>query len=382
MNNQKNKFLLNKKYGFLNCAYMAPLLKKSENAGRKGISRKRQPNLIGPDDFFHDVKTIKLLFSELINNPEPTRIAMIPSASYGIGNAVNNIEINKDDNVVVTMDQFPSNIYPWKTKCDQNEAELKIIAAPDTKEKRGQKWNEEILNAIDNKTKAVAIGHVHWADGTLFDLMAIRAKCDEVGAYLVIDGTQSIGALPFDVQQVKPDALIVASYKWLLGPYSLGVAYYGTKFDKGQPIEQNWINRKDSDDFAGLVNYQDEYQSSAHRFEVGEKSNFILNPMLIASLKQILNWEVENIQDYCKTLSEPFIDQFREMGLYIEQSDARSSHLFGIEIPVDKIESLQTQLKAHKVSVSMRGQYMRVSPHVYNDERDFNKLAKALKATF
>ncbi|MEP2023754.1 aminotransferase class V-fold PLP-dependent enzyme [Reichenbachiella sp.] len=358
---------------------MAPLLRKVEKAGMEGIKAKRQPNKVTGEDFFKDADTLRILYSDLINNPEPNRIVMIPSVSYGIGNVVNNLPIKKGENIVLTAGQFPSNVYPWKNHCDKNEADLILVSPPKTEKQRGKKWNESILASITEKTKAVSLGHVHWADGTLFDLKAIRKRCDEVGAALIVDGTQSIGALPFDIQEIKPDALIVAGYKWLLGPYTSGLAYYGPKFDGGEPIEQNWINRKHSDDFANLVNYQDEYEAGAMRYGMGQQSNFIANPMLIASIKEIRKWGVENIQQYCSDLIAGPLKQIKELGLYVEDSDARGSHLFGVKFPMEKMGNLARSLKTHRVSVSIRGEFIRVAPHVYNDDKDMNKLVKAFK---
>jgi len=358
---------------------MAPLLKKVEKAGIEGIKAKRQPYKITGEDFFKDAETLRVLYSDLINNPEPNRIVMIPSVSYGIGNVVNNIPITKGENIVLTAGQFPSNVYPWKNHCDKHGAELVLVDAPDTEEKRGAKWNEKILTSISEKTKAVSLGHVHWADGTLFDLKAIREKCDKFGAALIIDGTQSIGALPFDIQDIKPDALIVAGYKWLLGPYTSGLAYYGPRFDNGEPIEHNWINRLHSDDFANLVNYQDEFQDGAMRYGMGEQSNFIANPMLISSIKELRKWGVDNIQSYCRDLIASPLEEIKGLGLYVEDAEARGSHLFGIKFPKEKMDALATSLKVHRVSVSIRGEFIRVSPHVYNDEKDMNKLIRALK---
>ena len=115
---------------------------------------------------------------------------------------------------------------------------------------------------------------MHWTDGTRFDLAAIGARAREVGAALVVDGTQSVGALPFDVQQLRPDALVCATYKWLMGPYSLGFAYLGPRFDDGEPLEETWIGRRGSENFKELVDYQDDYQPGALRYDVGERSNF------------------------------------------------------------------------------------------------------------
>jgi selenocysteine lyase/cysteine desulfurase len=220
---------------------------------------------------------------------------------------------------------------------------------------------------------------VHWADGTRFDLKAIREKTHEVGALMVIDGTQSVGALPFDVQELEPDALVCAGYKWLMGPYSIGLAYYGPAFDNGSPIEDNWINRYESENFANLVNYQENYQPGALRYEVGEHSNFILVPMLLEAVKQIRRWGVENIQTYCKELSAPFLDQISALGYQIEEENYRSAHLFGIRLgPEHNLEKLQKSLKANKVSVSVRGSAIRIAPNVYNDNLDFKRLLRAL----
>ncbi len=379
---QRRKFLLTRKDAYLNCAYMSPMMKKAENAGKKGMAKKRKPHHISVDDFFHESETIRSLFSSLINCPDPNRIVIVPSVSYGLANVVHNIDLKKGQNIVVAGDQFPSNIYPWMRLCQRHEAHLRIVKAPDTPHSRGIKWNEEIQQSIDENTAAVAISQVHWADGTLFDLVSLRQLCTSNNALLIIDGTQSVGAMPFDLQQIQPDALICAAYKWLMGPYSIGLAYYGPAFDEGIPIEENWINRHQSDDFANLVNYQQEYRPGALRYEVGEHSNFILVPMLHQALKQLNYWGADNIQQYCKSLIQKPMISLGEMGLEIENDANRSAHLFGIKCPADKITAMQASLKKHRVSVSFRGNFVRVSPHVYNDEKDMQKLVNAFQQVF
>jgi selenocysteine lyase/cysteine desulfurase len=289
------------------------------------------------------------------------------------------LKINASDNIIVATEQFPSNYYPWHKLSIEKGFQVKAIAPPLVLEGRGRNWNERILNSIDAKTKLVALGHVHWADGTLFHLQEIRKRTREVGALLVIDGTQSVGALPFDASIIQPDALICGGYKWLMGPYSLGLAYYGEYFDNGNPLEENWINRLNSENFAGLVNYQNEYQPGALRYEVGEHSNFILVPMLLAALKQLNLWKPKNIQEYCAKISSKAISQLRENDFWIEDEKNRGQHLFGIRLPerIDK-EKLKLRLQKNKISVSFRGDAIRVSPNVYNTEAEMLKLAKVL----
>lgn len=367
--------MLQRKYAYINCAYMSPLMKKVENAGKAGLKLKRKPYKITGDHFFHETKTLRSLFSELINADAPQRCAIIPSVSYGMANVVNNLP--RKGRIVVVEGQFPSNVYPWLS-LEPEGYDIHIVEAPKIIQK-GKEWNERILSAINKDTVLVAIGQVHWADGTLFDLEGIRKRLDDVDGLLVIDGTQSVGALPFDCQVIKPDALVVAGYKWLLGPYSIGMAYYGPRFDGGRAIEQNWINRQNSDDFAGLVNYQASYRDGASRYEVGEHSNFILVPMLIAAIKQLLLWKPEKIQSYCEALFSEALPVAEELGFGIEEPTFRSNHLFGLQLPKHVEGSKAMEIfKQRKVSVSLRGNAIRLSPHVYNDETDVRKLLAAL----
>ena len=374
---QKTKFILSKKITYLNCAYMSPMLKKVEKAGVKGIKQKRKPYHITPIDFFKTSDLVKKRFSSIIDCKNHNRIAIIPSASYGLANVVNNISIKEKDEIILLDEQFPSNVYPWLNLKERSKAKLVFIKRPDTLIDSGKKWNEEILAAITNKTKVVAIGNIHWACGTLFDLIAIRKKTAEVGALLIIDGTQSIGALPLSIEKIQPDALICAGYKWLMGPYSIGVAYYGNYFDKGIPIEDNWINRRGSENFSGLINYNDKYGELASRYNVGEQSNFILLPMLLAGLNQIESWGVKNIQDYCENLISEEIKKVNQKKYWIEKENYRANHLFGIKQLDNKVNLIE-KLKSKKISVSIRGDKIRVSPHVYNDKREIKKLFECL----
>jgi selenocysteine lyase/cysteine desulfurase len=165
-----------------------------------------------------------------------------------------------------------------------------------------------------------------------------------------------------------------------LGPYSTAVAYFGEAFSNGKPLEENWINRLNSEDFSGLVQYQEKYQPGALRYDVGEHSNFILVPMLIKSISQLNKWKVSNVQEYCYHLTKEPIEKLREKGFWIEDENYRGSHLFGIRLPLGmELDKVKSALLKNKVYVSYRGSAIRVSPNVYNDEADLNKLVKVLK---
>lgn len=301
-------------------------------------------------------------------------MAIIPSVSYGMANVTRNIDLQKGEKIVIPYEQFPSNYYPWKRLADETGGVINTIMPP-TAQQKTKGWNEAILEAIDEQTKVVAISHTHWADGTLFELENIGKRCREVGAFLIIDGTQSIGALPFDQQKIQADAIICAGYKWLLGPYSSGVAWYGPRFDDGVPVEENWINRYESENFKNLVNYQDQYKPFAARYSVGEQSNFILTAMQLGAFEQLLDWGIPNIQDYCQKLTEEPLEKLRDLGVGVEDVSVRAHHLFGL-YPDERydLEKLQEIFAANRIYVSFRGRAIRVAPHVYNTQKDLDAL--------
>ena len=374
---QKDLFGLPAEVHYINCAYMGPLPRRSVAAGQTALAQKMNPTGYKVDDFFEPVYQLKSTFSSLIGNDDPDRIAIIPSVSYGIANVSHNLELRANENVIILQDQFPSNVYPWQRLCAKTGAQLRIIP----RKTSASLWNEAILDAIDQGTRVVALPHVHWADGTRFDLAEIRSRTTEVGALLIIDGTQSIGAMPFDWKAFSPDALICAGYKWLLGPYSYGLAYYGSYFDDKLPIEDNWINRVNSDDFRGLVQYQGTYRPKAHRFSVGEQSAFSLLPVLAESLQLLNEWHPERIQAYCDQLSAQPRNQLLEMGFDLALKEDTGAHLWGIPLPdYIELETLKQLLAAHHVHVSFRGRSIRISPHLYNDASDMQALVACLAA--
>ena len=360
---------------YLNCAFMAPSSKRVVEAGRLALGRIEAPARLGVADFFEPGAHVRQLFAGLIGAAEPDRVAIIPSVSYAMATIARNTPLAPGQVVVVVEEQFPSVVYTWRRACRESGATLRTVAAPDTAESRAEAWNAALLDAIDDRTAVVAIPELHWTDGLRFDIDAVGARARAVGARFVIDGTQSVGALPFDVGRTRPDALVCAGYKWLTGPYSVGVAWYGPAFDGGMPLEENWITRRGSDRFNELVNYRDDYRPGAIRYDVGERSNFVLLPMLEAALEQVVEWTPERIAAHTRTLTGAAVPRLRELGCRVEDDRWRAGHLLGVRLPAGvDVEQLGRGLAARQVSVSLRGGAIRVAPHLYNDAGDLDAL--------
>lgn len=376
---QRHEFRLEPGVHFLNCAYLGPLPRAAEEAGTRGLRRKRCPTDFPSSAFFEDCDRLRERFARLLGGL-PERVAILPSVSYGIATTARNLELPPGGKIVVLDEQFPSNVLVWRRLVAERGGRLTVVARPGPPP-CGAEWNARILEAIDARTAIVALPHAHWTDGTRIDLAAVSDRAREVGAALVVDASQSLGAVPLEIERVRPDALVCAGYKWLLGPYSISLGYFGERFDDGIPLEETWIAREGSDDFQRLGDAADRYRGGAVRYDVGETSNFIQVPMSIASLDLILAWEPERILAYCRGLLRGLAEDLAGRGWAVEAEPWRSGHMLGVRLPAGwELDTLDERLRRAGVYASLRGDALRVSPNVYNDETDIAALLEVLDA--
>ena len=187
--NQRALFDIPNHIAYLNCAYMSPLLLTSVAAGIKGLQGKIAPWSITPPDFFSTVEKLRGVAASLFNATE-NDLAIVPSASYGLAVAAKNLLVKPGQHILVLAEQYPSNFYVWKELATQNGAHLHTVSRP-----ADHDWTAAIVNAVNAQTAIAALPHCHWTDGTLVDLAVVRRALDQVDGALVVDLTQSLGAL-------------------------------------------------------------------------------------------------------------------------------------------------------------------------------------------
>lgn len=358
---------------YLNCGYMSPLSHAVREAGERGVGKKARPWEIGSSDFFDDSERARGLFARLLGVPAD-RVALAPSASYGLAAVAHNAPVAKGQSILVLAEQFPSNVYPWRELARRVGADVVTVPRPTDDD-----WTSVVLSHIDDRTALAALPACHWTDGGRVDLATVAAALRQRGAHLVVDVTQSLGAMPFDVEAVRPDALVAAGYKWLMGPYSQAFLYVGDAYVSGDPIEHNWITRAGAEDFARLVHYRDELQEGARRFDVGERSNFALVPMMARALEQVLEWGVERIHATAAAMTSRIAKRAAELGIDSVPEKHRAGHYLGLRFGGGVPEGLAAKLAAESVYVSVRGNSVRVTPHVYNDQEDVERLLEVLE---
>jgi selenocysteine lyase/cysteine desulfurase len=374
---QRHLFDIPADVAYLNCAYMSPLMKPVIEAGNAGMRRKAHPWELTSDKFFVGADQFRSTAAQLLDCP-PDCIAIVPSASYGIATAAHNLPIKKSQTILVLTEQFPSHYYSWRRRAQETGASLKVVPWPEDHD-----WTGAVLNNLTADVAIAALPNVQWTSGGQLDLVRIGEACRRIGAALVLDLTQSLGALPFSVSDlqngVQPDFAVAASYKWLLGPYSVGLLYVAPKWHGGIPLEENWIQRANARDFASLTLYTEDYDHGARRFDMGERSNFALLPAAVCAMKQLLAWEVAQISETAGALNRQLASAAADQGFSAPAEPLRAPHYLALRRKTAIPKELPEMLAREKVFVSVRGSSIRVAPNVYNTVEDCERLIGCLR---
>jgi selenocysteine lyase/cysteine desulfurase len=372
---QRGLFDIPDDVAYFNCASLAPQLRAAGQASAAALRRRAQPWLIRGDDWFTEVEERRSLFARLAG-VDADGVALVPATSYGLAVASANLAAKPGQRVLVLADDYPSNYYTWQAFARRTGATVATVSRRD-----GQTWAEAVLDALDERAAVVAVLAAHWTDGGSVDLAAVGSRARAVGAALVVDASQALGAMPLDLAAIQPDYLLTVGYKWLLGPFGLGYLYVAEQHRDGVPLEENWISRLGSEDFAGLVDYQDRYQPGARRFDVGQRTHFETTPLAIVALRQLLDWGVPRIAATLRQVTGRIEEQVVAIGLALTSPD-RGPHMLGINLPDQARQRVSAALTDAGVFAGVRGSSLRVSPHLWTTEEDIDRLVGALaKAT-
>jgi selenocysteine lyase/cysteine desulfurase len=357
---------------YFNSASIGPLLHAARAASAAALARRAQPWTIGQRDWFTDSERRRGLFAQLIG-ADAEGVALVPAASYGLAVAAANLESRPGQHVLLIADDFPSSVYTWQRHCARSGAGLRTAArAP------GQDWTDAVLSGLDDDTAIVSAPNVHWTDGALLDLPRIAAAARRHGAKLVVDASQSLGVMPLDLAAVRPDFLVAVGYKWLLGPFGLSYLYVAPEHRAGRPLEENWLLREHSEDFSRLVDYREAYQPGARRYDMGQRSAFELTPGAIAALEQLAGWGVARIAATLQATTAAIGQALEGLGLQVT-SRPHGPHLLGIALPPEARRRAAASLAEGGIHVSLRGNAMRVAPHLHTSAEDIARLAAGLE---
>lgn len=370
---QRHLFDIPPGVAYFNTAYNSPLLNASRAKLVAAAGGKSRPWERGAPDFFADAERVRELAAGLFGG-DKDGYAIIPAASYGVSSAARAIEptLTAGDRIVVVEGEFPSNVLPWRRVAQETGAVVVTVPTPGDGD-----WTAATLVALEQGARVAALGNCHWTNGARLDLVTVADACRAVGATLVLDNTQSWGAMPLDLTSVQPDFVVASGYKWLLCPYGFSLMYVGPVWRDARPLEETWLARTNAEDFTSLVNDSDTYMSGARRFDAGEKCTALL-PGAIAALEQLQAWGVTQVADSLGVVNQRIQTRLEALGFELPPVAQRCPHLFGARLPKGYSGDLIGTLRANNVFVSQRGSSIRFAPHLHVTEDDIDQLFGAL----
>ena len=273
----------------------------------------------------------------------------------------------KNQNVVSTEIVFPSPIYPWQRVANATGFEIRLA-----KEKNNFINVDDIIALIDKETAAVSISHVEYGNGQTFDLGLLAEAAHDHNALLVVDATQSAGAIPIDVQQCPVDILISGAYKWLCGPFGAAFMYIAPHLQ--EKLEPGLVGFRSHDNMWDLDASRINYPETAQKFEFSTMA-FGCALGLAKSISFINNIGVQNIFQHNQNLADRLIEglQTREAVIISPLDGKDRSSIVNAHFECIDSEKMIKELKNEGVFVSSRAGSIRFSPHLYNTIKDIDK---------
>ena len=304
---------------------------------------------------------------------EPYEIAGGSSATELLSSLAWSISPKKGENIVSTSSAFPSTVYPWSRVAATTGAEMRLAES-----KKGFSTTDAIRSLIDKNTSVVCISHTEFSNGYTYDLEKLSELTHTKGAILVVDATQSAGAIPIDVKKSRIDVLVAGSYKWLCGPF--GSAFMYIRHNLAKRLNPGLVGFRSHKNMWDLDAARLRYNDNTSKFEFSTLAfGCILG--LAESLHYLNGIGIENIYRYNFFLTDCLIDGLKKADAKIISSDRSKyrSPIITAKFKNKDSESMINDLRYAKIFVSQRKEWVRFSPHFYNTLDDIEFVISEIR---
>jgi selenocysteine lyase/cysteine desulfurase len=346
---------------YLNTATFGQMPRSAREAMRRHLARREEWACTDFLSWFDDMDAIRQSCARLVHC-EAADIAFVISASTGLAALVQGLPWNPGDEVLTLDGEFPNQLY------------VSAALARFGVHLRTAVWPE--FNAsINQRTRLAVLSTVNYATGFRPPIEEISRFLRERGVLLYVDGTQSVGALQFDVGLVRPSVLCVDAYKWMLSPNGAGFLYVDPELRQRLPATVvGWRSDRDWRSVDSLNHGEPVFAETAEKYEGG----MLPFPSIYgmgAVIDLMLQLGPAAIEARVLELAAKVRAMLRGLGAEV---NADESQIVTAILPGRDANELARSLKERRILVSARHGRLRVSPHFYNDESDLEELRKAL----
>lgn len=325
-----------------------------------------------------ECERVRRRVAELLGARREHEVAFVGNTSEGLSAVAWGLDWRPGDNVVGPEPEFPSDVYPWMS-LSQLGVEYRRVP-----ERDGRVDPDDLVAAMDGRTRVVAVSWVQYASGHRLPLGRLAAACRDTGALLVLDAIQGVGALALDVEDAGVDVCALACHKWLLGPEGVGILYVSDRvIEDLRSTRHGW--RSVASRFQwGTIDPAP--AQGALRFEAGTLNVYGIHA-LGASVDLLLGLGRDAgpgaVEERVLALAGRVSEGLTARGFTLAEPRRAPGETSGIVAgthPDRPAHELAEALGEHGIAVSHRAGRLRVSPHVYNTEAEIDRLLEALDA--
>jgi selenocysteine lyase/cysteine desulfurase len=362
---------------YLNCASQHPVSRGSRNA----IDRYLDYKTFATDSNYSNGAVYNRAlenYARLIN-AHVDEVAYVQSTTVGENLVLKALNIPQGGGRIVTDDLHYLGSLPTYAELMKRGMHVVTLRAQD-----GRIDMDRFEKAITSDTKLVSISSVSMVNGFQHDLQKICDLAHARGALVYADVVHQVGSTPLDVRESGVDFCSAASYKWLMGEQGLGFLY--VRKDRLAEIERPWFGHYQLKQRHGLgfpnPVRRDEVVEYAHHdsalglFAMGSQPN-IIAAQLDYSLQYLLDVGVERIQKYRQPLIDRLYERLPGLGYTAITPPGSTTALVSFRHD-GNTGKLRAKLDAEKITISVAEHHFRISPSVFNDMDDIDRLVEAL----
>jgi cysteine desulfurase/selenocysteine lyase len=295
-------------------------------------------------------------------------IALVSNAGEAMNLVAQSIEMRPGDNVVLNDLEFPSVVQPWLRLASKG-VEVRVARHVGT-----ELQVADIVSLLDERTRVVAFSHVSYKSGFRHDVKALSQAAAQVGALVLMDATQSLGALP--VPADRADVVVSSSYKWLLGGHGIGIlAWNRVRRPLPEPPAVGW--RSVADTFAADRFQRYHLHDDSRRFEIGYPSY----PTIYAldrSIAWLNEFDPDAVRDHILALTGRLVGELAERGCELLTPNDPARRSGNVSIRAARGAELAEYLAAEGIHCWGGDGRLRASLHLFNGDDDIDRLLAAL----
>jgi cysteine desulfurase/selenocysteine lyase len=320
------------------------------------------------DEYFERIAACRAQVARFID-AEPQEIVFTHNTSQGIYIALMNIPFTAGDKLIVMDEVFPAARYI----VDHNFPQVEKIYVRFS----GKDPVDVLQPHLRSGVRAVVLDWGQYLSGEMVDLDRLSGYMRDHGIFLVVDGIQTIGAVPFSAQKTDVDFLACGAAKWLFGPSGAGFLYVNKRtFSTLNRVHTGWLGAQ-WQDFSDCQIRPSLYDD-ARMFELGTR-NVIGISALAENMHMLHAFGMDHVYEHVSALKTRLHDGFEELGFdIITPARGKQSGIITIK-PRERAAELYERLVDNDIIVSLRSDCLRFSPHFYNTQQETEAILKILK---